>query len=102
MERHVLELFRPELEEEIRDLVGAQAQSGPGGDGDGKGDGDGQGRGAGFRREASSQRILYYANEAETLQRISQKLKPGQYFLRPANLEDLFLKTTGRHLNEAQ
>lgn len=98
MERHVLELFLPELEEEIRDLVGATAP-GPGSDGDGRNGGNG---GPGLRREASAQRVLYYANEAEALQRISQKLKPGQYFLRPANLEDLFLKTTGRHLNEAQ
>ncbi len=83
MERHVLELFRPELEVEI------------GVDPEGNGD-------AGFRREASSQRVLYYADEAEALQRLTEKLRPGDYFLRPANLEDLFLKTTGRHLNEVQ
>lgn len=84
MERHVLELFRPELEAEM-----GAGHSGNGG-------------GAGLRREASSQRVLYYADEAEDLERLVAKLRPGDYFLRPANLEDLFLKTTGRHLNEVQ
>ncbi|MFW5842742.1 MAG: ABC transporter ATP-binding protein [Spirochaetota bacterium] len=87
MERHVLELFRPELEAEI----GV----------DPKVAGNGGGA-AGLRREASSQRVLYYADEAEALKRLADKLRPGDYFLRPANLEDLFLKTTGRHLNEVQ
>ena len=33
---------------------------------------------------------------------MTEQLKPGQYYMRQVNLEDLFLRTTGRSLNEKQ
>jgi lipooligosaccharide transport system ATP-binding protein len=40
-----------------------------------------------------------FSDEVETLQAISQLLKGGEYQLRQANLEDVFLKATGDILN---
>jgi lipooligosaccharide transport system ATP-binding protein len=55
-----------------------------------------------YRKEESSERILYYSRELEMLQNMSSRLEPGDFFLRQVNLEDLFLKATGRQLNEIQ
>ena len=79
MERHVLEVFKPGSTALPTESVGS-----------------------GIRQEVSAERLLYYANETAILESITRALRPGDYFLRQANLEDLFLKTTGRHLNEAQ
>ena len=54
------------------------------------------------RREDTSGMLLLYANELESLKRISENLIPGSYFMRQTNLEDLFLKTTGRKLHGQQ
>ncbi|KJU86484.1 Nod factor export ATP-binding protein I [Candidatus Magnetobacterium bavaricum] len=43
-----------------------------------------------------------YSNSMDPLQDIIKTLNSDQYYLRQANLEDLFLKTTGRSLNETQ
>jgi lipooligosaccharide transport system ATP-binding protein len=56
----------------------------------------------GVRTESSDERIHYYSNEISVLQEAAGKLEPGDYTLRQTNLEDLFLKTTGRRLNELQ
>ncbi len=85
MERHVLELYRPDLEAEVDRLHASGTASENG-----------------VRKEASAERVLYYSNDALPLQALAKGLRPGDYFLRQANLEDLFLKATGRHLNEAQ
>ncbi|MBF0538119.1 MAG: ABC transporter ATP-binding protein [Nitrospirae bacterium] len=43
-----------------------------------------------------------YSNSMDPLQDIIKTLNSDDYYLRQANLEDLFLKATGRSLNEAQ
>jgi lipooligosaccharide transport system ATP-binding protein len=46
--------------------------------------------------------IRFYADDIEVLNSVADNLSVGQYFLRQSNLEDVFLKTTGRTLNEKQ
>ncbi len=55
-----------------------------------------------FRKEESSERILYYSKNIAILQKMTKNLDFGDYHLRPVNLEDLFLKATGRKLHERQ
>ncbi|TVQ37943.1 MAG: ABC transporter ATP-binding protein [Spirochaetaceae bacterium] len=78
MEQNVLELTRPAHAGRLRQLLD------------------------GIRTEASDERVLYYSNNMETLQAATARLEPGDYLLRQTNLEDLFLKATGRRLNELQ
>lgn len=80
MESHVLELINTDRAPELDSAI----------------------RGDGIRTEHSGERILYYGNELRTLENMSKRLGPGDYHLRQVNLEDLFLKTTGRLLNEQQ
>lgn len=80
IESHVLELLEPELRPEVEQHAL-----------------DGR-----HRAEASSDRVLYYSSDLEMLNRMTSPLRTGQFHLRPTNLEDLFLKTTGRNLNEIQ
>jgi len=54
------------------------------------------------RREEYAERILYYSLNAGLLNTLAGGLSPGEYYVRQADLEDLFLKTTGRDLNELQ
>ena len=56
----------------------------------------------GVRVDLAHERPVYYSNEAHLLRRISKGLGHGEYHLRESNLEDLFLKLTGRELNEHQ
>jgi len=56
----------------------------------------------GVRVDRSPERPVFYSNEAHLLRRISKGLGHGEYHLRESNLEDLFLKLTGRELNELQ
>lgn len=56
----------------------------------------------GVRADLSQERPVFYSNEAHVLRRISKNLQHGEYHLRESNLEDLFLKLTGRGLNELQ
>jgi lipooligosaccharide transport system ATP-binding protein len=60
-------------------------------------DGEAAGR---VRSESSSSRTLLYASDRDELESLSRMLGPGSSLLRQTNLEDLFLKTTGRALNE--
>jgi lipooligosaccharide transport system ATP-binding protein len=53
-----------------------------------------------LRMEITDSRILLYSDALEPLQKITKKYPAGQYYLRQSNLEDLFLKATGRKLNE--
>ncbi len=80
MEHHVLELLDPSQ---------ATIAETAGGNGD-------------IRKDGSDSRILYYSNNLDILRKMTEQLKPGQYYLRQVNLEDLFLRTTGRSLNEKQ
>lgn len=52
------------------------------------------------RMEKTYSRVLLYSDDLDALTRIRSQLQAGGSFLRQSNLEDLFLKTTGRHLNE--
>jgi lipooligosaccharide transport system ATP-binding protein len=46
--------------------------------------------------------IRIYSCDEPALRKLTANLKPGTCFVRPSNLEDLFLKTTGSTLNEQQ
>ncbi|AHC15935.1 ABC transporter ATP-binding protein [Salinispira pacifica] len=52
------------------------------------------------RKEQDNIRLLFYSNSHRELEKISETLNPGDYYLRQSNLEDLFLKSTGRALHE--
>ncbi len=54
------------------------------------------------RVDLSAENVLCYSKEEQPLKDLLTGLSTGEYFLRPSNLEDLFLKTTGRVLNEHQ
>ena len=44
----------------------------------------------------------FYCDEIDRLKAVAEMLDGHQYYLRQANLEDVFLKATGRGLNETQ
>ena len=54
------------------------------------------------RIDPSGHTVRFYSNDIEALKTVADNLPVGQYFLRQSNLEDVFLKTTGRTLNEKQ
>lgn len=53
-----------------------------------------------IRIDKSEESIRLYSNESQHLRDLASKMEGAQYYLRQANLEDLFIKTTGRGLNE--
>ncbi len=55
-----------------------------------------------IRYEFFNDTLFAYSNSYESLASFGENLKLGDYYLRNANLEDLFLKVTGRSLNELQ
>ena len=63
-------------------------------------------RGAGdhayWRKDQLGERIIYYANDPQVLRNMTSGIHAHDYLLRPVNLEDLFIKATGRSLNELQ
>jgi lipooligosaccharide transport system ATP-binding protein len=56
----------------------------------------------GIRHEFYKDTLFIYSNDPEKLSRVGDSLKTSEYHIRHANLEDLFLKVTGRSLNELQ
>lgn len=54
------------------------------------------------RLDSSGPTIRFYCQDIEPLKSVADQLPLGQYHLRQSNLEDVFLKTTGRTLNEKQ
>ena len=47
--------------------------------------------------------VRYYSNNMEALKKLAaSELKAGNYLIRQTNLEDVFLRATGRHLNDEQ
>ncbi|MFW6288687.1 MAG: ABC transporter ATP-binding protein, partial [Spirochaetota bacterium] len=54
------------------------------------------------RREDASRRAIFYAKDAGALERAAGEIPRQAYIMRNSNLEDLFLRVTGRHLNEHQ
>jgi lipooligosaccharide transport system ATP-binding protein len=53
-----------------------------------------------IRLEKLESRVLIYSRQINQLKKISQHYKTGDYYLRESNLEDVFLKVTGRALND--
>jgi lipooligosaccharide transport system ATP-binding protein len=54
------------------------------------------------RVDLSLENALCYAATAQPLQALADMMAAGECFLRESNLEDIFLKTTGRALDEQQ
>jgi lipooligosaccharide transport system ATP-binding protein len=54
------------------------------------------------RIDRSQQVTLLFSNNIEYLKTLASTMESGNYYLRETNLEDLFLKATGRGLNETQ
>ncbi len=57
---------------------------------------------AGVRREDGESRSQFFSEHPEALREIAARLPSGATHLRPTNLEDLFLRSTGRQLNDEQ
>ncbi|MEN6391459.1 MAG: ATP-binding cassette domain-containing protein, partial [Syntrophomonas sp.] len=55
-----------------------------------------------IRMEVYQDTLYLYSNEVEQLKRYSESQRIQDSNIRPVNLEDLFLKVTGRGLNELQ
>ncbi|MBN2323256.1 MAG: ATP-binding cassette domain-containing protein [Spirochaetes bacterium] len=77
MERYVLEVKNPERFERIDRLVTG-----------------------GVRKDSSAGVVLLYSDDPNALKLLAGRLGPGDYHTRETNLEDLFLKLTGRDLHE--
>jgi lipooligosaccharide transport system ATP-binding protein len=58
--------------------------------------------GAKVRRDEYNEITFLFSNDFTFLRSLTEVLNAGEFYLRPSNLEDLFLKTTGRLLNETQ
>ncbi len=56
----------------------------------------------GVRPDASRDVSLLYSDDLGHLKGLADTMPPGSYFLRQSNLEDLFLKMTGRKLHDTQ
>jgi lipooligosaccharide transport system ATP-binding protein len=56
----------------------------------------------GVRREDGDSRSQFFSDHPEVLRELAARLPSGATHLRPTNLEDLFLRATGRQLNEIQ
>ena len=56
----------------------------------------------GVRIDRSQQVTLLFANDIEYLKTLAGSMKSANYYLRETNLEDVFLKATGRELDDAQ
>ena len=54
----------------------------------------------GIRWENTLNRTLFFSDEIGLLEKITENLRRGTFYLRNSNLEDLFLKITGRQLND--
>ncbi len=55
-----------------------------------------------IRKEESEEMVVYYSNDLKYLEDLALCMDAGDFYIRQSNLEDLFLKTTGRLLNEDQ
>lgn len=54
------------------------------------------------RIESAEEMTRLYSDDTEKLRALANKLKGAQYYLRQANLEDVFLRATGRGLDDKQ
>lgn len=55
-----------------------------------------------IRYEFHNDTLFAYSNNSEELSHVSERFKNFEYYIRHSNLEDVFLKVTGRSLNELQ
>ena len=62
--------------------------------------GEAEGRAKSVRFEVSGETVFCYTNDAQPLLASLQATDGVRYLLRPANLEDLFLKLTGREMRD--
>jgi lipooligosaccharide transport system ATP-binding protein len=62
--------------------------------------GEAEGRGRSARIETSGETVFCYINDAQPLLDSLQAIRGVRYIHRPANLEDLFLKLTGREMRD--
>lgn len=58
--------------------------------------------GPGVRREDGNARAQFFSDHPEALRELAARLPSGATHVRPTNLEDLFLRATGRQLNDVQ
>jgi lipooligosaccharide transport system ATP-binding protein len=58
--------------------------------------------GLGVRREDGDSRAQFFSDHLEVLRELASHLPSGATHVRPTNLEDLFLRATGRQLNDVQ
>ena len=58
--------------------------------------------GPGVRREDGDSRAQFFSDHPEVLRELASRLPSGATHVRPTNLEDLFLHSTGRQLNDEQ
>jgi lipooligosaccharide transport system ATP-binding protein len=58
--------------------------------------------GSDVRLDRSQGMSRFYSDDIDRLKAVADRLNGHQYYLRQANLEDVFLKATGRGLNETQ
>jgi len=56
----------------------------------------------GVRLDRTDATLRLYAQDLDRLKAVADNLSGGQYYLRQTTLEDVFLKATGRALNEKQ
>jgi len=54
------------------------------------------------RIDHSQETLRFYSNDDQALQQLVKRLQNAHHHLRPTNLEDVFLKATGRAINEKQ
>ncbi|MBF0343250.1 MAG: ABC transporter ATP-binding protein [Nitrospirae bacterium] len=80
IERFVLELRQPQTIQKLKGHIDTQK----------------------LRMDNAHGTVHLYSDSLEILQDVVKTLHNDEYHLRQANLEDLFLKATGRALNEAQ
>jgi lipooligosaccharide transport system ATP-binding protein len=55
-----------------------------------------------MRVDRSAETMRLYSDDEQRLKQLAGKLEGAHYYLRQTNLEDVFLKATGRELNEKQ
>ncbi len=60
------------------------------------------GEGKKARLEESDEMAVCYSQDLQYLEKMAECLPSGEFHIRQSNLEDLFLKATGRALNDAQ
>jgi lipooligosaccharide transport system ATP-binding protein len=58
--------------------------------------------GPGVRREDGDSQAQFFSDHPEVLRELASRLPSGATHVRPTNLEDLFLRATGRQLNDVQ